>query len=178
MNLGKKVFLLLGLAAVNHAIGAQDSDDAITSAEYANYKALYPSSSLCDANEITLWRCDTSKKKYALCSSRQLSKTSGYLQYRAASSARLEFVFPAEKQAALGHFSYESFANGDAILSFRNAAYEYQLVDPLRDRSSLRVNALNPANKSVTIVCQANQTLQLNYTLRLMAESGLWPRDD
>lgn len=46
-------------------------------------------------------------------------------------------------------------------------------MDPLRDRSSIEVQAPGPSGKRTTIACGANQTLQVNYTMRLMHDFGI-----
>lgn len=147
----------------------------ITGATWREYRDYYPQSPACDMDEITLWSCETTKNVYSLCSSTAVGLTSGYIQYRALSAGKVTFVYPAEKKPPLGYFTFHSSPSGDASIEFKKNGYLYHLNDRLRGSSSILVDALNPSGKSTEIECGSNQTLQLNYTLRLMHESGIWP---
>ena len=84
------------------------------------------------------------------------------------------FVYPAVRQSPAGSFTYEAYLNGDASVEFENDGYHYSLVDPLRDKSSILV--ASPEGHTSEIKCGGNQTLQVNYTMRLMYEAGVWDR--
>jgi hypothetical protein len=147
----------------------------ITNAKWQDYKNMYGNSPLCSKDEITLWTCNTPKRIYSLCSSETFSKTSGYIQYRASKAGHLIFVFPESKKPPFGVFLFDSSANGDASLSFSNGKYTYNLYDSLRGPSSIFVTSNSPQDKETEISCDnANQTLQINYTMRLMYESEIW----
>lgn len=133
---------------------------------------MYQKSPLCNKDEITLWSCETGKRVYSLCSSHVVNRTSGYIQYRASDRGKVVFTYPTEKRQPLGLFRYFSAANGDASIEFTSNGYGYTLSDPLRDRSSIFVTA--PSGKQTEIRCGGNQTLQINYTMRLMYDSGVW----
>ncbi|WP_235041639.1 hypothetical protein [Vreelandella profundi] len=47
---------------------------------------------------------------------------------------------------------------------------------PVLNRTSIAVTGPAPAGRSSEIECDGNQKLQLNYTMRLMHDSGLWER--
>lgn len=155
---------------------AQDGtpSSAITTATWEQYKGEYPPSPLCASDEISLWSCERGKRIYSLCASRTLTRTKGYIQYRAANSGKVELVYPSEKKPPLDFFVYNSYGNGNASIDFTNNGYEYSLFDPLRGGSSITVVSPEPAKKTTEISCHSTQTLQLNYTMRLMYESGLW----
>ncbi len=99
------------------------------------------------------------------------------MQYRASNGGKLTFTFPSLKKPPLGLFKYTSFVNGDASIEFANDGYQYALVDPLRGKSSIFVTAPGSPERTTVIQCEANQTLQVNYTMRLMYDSGVWVRD-
>jgi len=150
---------------------------SITDATLAQYRDMYQQSPLCTKAEITLWSCETRKRIFSLCSSPVVTRTTGYLQYRASNGGKVTFAYPAIKTPPRGLFKYNSFGNGDASIEFTNNGYHYSLVDPLRNKSSIVVSAPGAAGKETEIACGPNQTLQVNYTMRLMYDSGLWEGD-
>lgn len=147
---------------------------SITGARWEDYRDMYDRSPLCAREEITLWTCATSKKVFSLCSSPVVNKTSGYIQYRASKNGKIVFVYPLAKSSPSGLFDYESAPSGDASISFMNAGYTYRLVDPLRSNSFISITAPEARGKETLINCDSNQTLQINYSMRLMYDSGIW----
>lgn len=135
---------------------------------------MYQQSPLCKKDEITLWSCETGKHVYSLCSSHVVTRTSGYIQYRASNHGKVVFTYPTEKKPPLGLFVYYSSGNGNASVEFTSNGYGYTLSDPLRDKSSIFVTAPAPSGKQTEIRCGGNQTLQINYTMQLMYDSGVW----
>jgi len=172
------VFLLLPSTI---SLAQQDEEinrvpgSTITEAKWSDYKDMYDSSPLCGKEEMTLWTCEANKKRYSLCSSRTVTRNSGYIQYRVSEAGHPTFFFPDSKTPPFGIFSYQSSLNGDASLSFSNGGYEYSLADPLRGKSFITVTADSPQSRSVEIPCKSGgQTLQINYTMRLMYDAGIW----
>ena len=148
--------------------------DSIREATWEAYSHEYPGSPLCAKDEITLWSCSAGKREYSLCSSRVVNRTEGYMQYRAAKAGKTVFTYPAAKRPPAGAFTYTSYANGNASVEFVNEGYHYTLADPLRSESSILVEA--PSGKTTEVTCGGNQTLQVNYTMRLMYDAGVWDR--
>lgn len=146
----------------------------ITEAKWADYAAMYEPSPLCAKDEITLWTCEGSRgMTFALCATEHVTRDAGYFQYRAAKKGRLVFLYPEAKSPPLGRFTYFSGASGDASLGFTNAGYEYSLNDPLRSGASIFVTT--PSGRTKEIACErGGGTLQVNYTMRLMYDSGVW----
>jgi hypothetical protein len=134
-------------------------------------------SPLCTRDEITLWTCENRKRVFSLCSSPTASRTTGYLQYRAATGGKVTFAYPTVKAPPLGLFKYDIFGNGDASIEFTNKGYVYNLADVLRGRSAIYIAAPGVSGKETRIACGPNQSLQRNDTMRLMSAFGLWPRD-
>lgn len=147
---------------------------SITNAKWAQYSDMYQQSPLCSKDEITLWSCETGKRVYSLCSSHTVTRTSGYMQYRASSRGKVVFTYPAERKPPLGSFVYNSLGNGNASVEFTSNGYGYTLFDPLKGGSSISVSAPAPSGKQTDINCGGNQTLQVNFTMRLMYDSGVW----
>jgi hypothetical protein len=166
--------VVLALAAA-HALSQERTPAlSITNATWAQYSNAYGQSPLCSKDEITLWSCETGKRIYSLCSSHTVTRTLGYIQYRASSRGKVVFTYPTERTPPLGSFVYNSFANGNASVEFTSNGYGYTLSDPLREGSFLGVSAPAPSGKQTEIKCGGNQTLQVNYTMRLMFDSGVW----
>lgn len=168
-------FILLTLTA--SSLGAQDRIpvSSITGAKWSEYRSYYPKSALCADDEVTLWMCEAGKSAYAFCASPVVNRTSGYFQYRAARNGRVTSTYPGTKRPPSGLFEYTAYGNGNASLEFVNGGYRYTLLDPLRGESSILVASVRPGAKDTEIACAGNQTLQLNFTLRLMVDSGVWP---
>jgi len=144
----------------------------ITNAKWEDYESMYQKGPNCSKEEVTLWDCKSGKKTYSLCSTPHVTRKSGYIQYRATKDGKKEFVFPPDKLPPAGFFKYISSLNGDAYLDFSNGGYQYSLIDPLRDTSGIEIST---QNRRSMINCEnGNQTLQLNYTMRLMYDSGIW----
>lgn len=175
----KITFLTLSLLLSTVSLAQQDAENrrpvsSITDATWEKYKDMYSSSPLCSKEEITLWSCETSSKTYSLCSSTHIDKTTGYIQYRVSRNGHTIFTFPNTKIPPVGLFSFQSYANGNASLDFSNGGYDYSLIDPLREESAIFVINKNTQRQSQVSCNGGNQTLQLNYTLRLMFDSGVW----
>ncbi|WP_369942350.1 hypothetical protein [Xanthomonas medicagonis] len=160
----------LGLATAQ----ASEPIPSITQATLKDAESEYQHSPLCAKEEITLWTCETRKRVFSLCSSKVANRTSGYIQYRASEAGKLVLQYPADKKPPTGLFTYRSFLNGNASVEFSNGDYQYSLVDPLRSGSSILVSRPGSSGKTTEIACGPNQTLQLNYTMRLMYDSGVW----
>lgn len=171
------LFLVLGLTTLTALAQAHVPVPSITDATLDQYRDMYQQSPLCTKAEITLWSCETKKRVFSLCSSPVVTRTTGYMQYRASNAGQLTFAYPAIKTPPLGLFKYNSFGNGNASIEFTNNGYHYSLDDPLRDTSSIVVSAPGGSGKDTEIACGPNQTLQGNYTMRLMYDSGVWKGD-
>lgn len=160
------LLVLSGLAAARDDGG---SSPAVAGARLADYRDEYPTSALCDTDEITLWTCQTEARTYSLCSSPRINAGAGYIQYREGDDSQVEFAFPGHKRHPAGIFELNIGANGDAGVEFQVGKRGYTLVDRLRGRSSLWVAAGPDGQRVAEVACgNANQSLQLNYTIKLM----------
>lgn len=165
---------LLALTSMSVLGEAHTPVDSITTATWEQYHTEYWPNPLCGEDELTLWSCEAGSRAYAFCSSREVTRTSGYMQYRASRHGKVEFTYPQQKKPPLGSFTYNSFGNGNASIEFSNGGYGYTLVDQLRGASSILVTPPSAQGKQIEIACGGNQTLQLNYTMRLMYDAGIW----
>ena len=179
MKNATSAFLLLAFGPTTSTVLAQAHTPvpSITSATLDKYRGEYRQSALCSKDEITLWRCETTKRVFSLCSSQVGTRTTGYLQYRVSNAGKVTFTYPRIKAPPMGLFKYESFANGDASVEFTNNGYNYGLIDPLQGNSFILVSMPGSSEKTTEIACGANQTLQVNYTMRLMYDFGVWSGD-
>ncbi|AMX04301.1 hypothetical protein A3224_15610 [Microbulbifer thermotolerans] len=155
----------------------QTPASSITNATWKQYRDEYMPSPLCAKDEIALWSCMEHQRVFSLCSSRVVTRTSGYMQYRASDEGKLTFMFPSVKRPPKGVFKYTSFMNGDASVEFVNNGYQYALFDSFRAGSSIFVTAPGSPQAPTEIQCESSQTLQVNYTMRLMYDSGVWTQD-
>ncbi len=127
----------------------------------------------CGPLETSLWSCSSKHKVYELCASRDLGKSTGYLQYRAGRIGKVELTYPPGLIHPRGVFKLHLYAR-NAGLTFRNERYEYQLFDALIGTSELRVFEVD--GKLVrSISCEeSNETFTNTQTINLFKEVGLY----
>ena len=84
---------------------------------------------LCSADEDTLFSCGPGhKRQISVCSSKKLSPSSGYIQYRAAKDGTVEFQFPEKNVRPSKVFTFKMVPWGqgeDNFLRFHNGKYAY-----------------------------------------------------
>ena len=94
---------------------------------------------LCSADEQVVFGCALgNKKQVSVCASPQMTATTGYLQYRYGTPAKVELAFPAERKPPKGLFFFANtgFSGGGASeLHFRIGEYDYFVYD-----STVRTN--------------------------------------
>ena len=121
--------------------------------------------SLCKTSERTVWSCDSKSKSFSLCSSTDLSATTGYLQYRSGTQSKIEFEYPATKKHPKGLFLYGLLARG-AALSFKNGQYTYEVVEPLIGEAHIDVLRRDESLSTITCI-STTATLSDNSTIAL-----------
>lgn len=69
---------------------------------------------LCKKTEINYFSCKAGAQIISLCASRDLSSTSGYMQFRYGRKGNIEQIFPKEKKHPKGLFSntHENYTDG------------------------------------------------------------------
>lgn len=90
---------------------------------------------LCQPDEQLIFGCEIEHKLLSVCASADVSKTSGYVQYRFGKPGKIELTYPATKVAPQGKFFLASagFSGGGAnIIRFNNSGYEYLVFDRMR----------------------------------------------
>ena len=116
-----------------------------------------PTPSHCSASEAVLFSCRIkgSAKILSLCGSRQLSKDTGYLQYRFGPPKAVELAFPKERENSLSQFLYLHYFRyqvDQTSVSFRNSGYTYSIHDdyvgdikPSETRRGVSIGKTSPA---------------------------------
>lgn len=128
--------------------------------------------SLCTREELTEWSCSAKGKIYSICSSKDLSATAGYMQYRAGKLSKTEFTFPEQLKHPKDIFRLNLLARG-ASFSFSNGAYEYNIYEPLGGPTLIDVSKGD--NPLASITCSsATDTLTLTTTMNRFRLFGIY----
>lgn len=127
---------------------------------------------LCATSENTVWSCQTAKKTYSLCASKDLAKTKGYLQYRAGTEKKIEFKFPTALIRPQGQFESSDSSTGNVFLEFSTGGYTYTIAEDKYGDAAIYVTK---ASKTVaTIFCSdSTGTLGNNSTQDLFKSAGI-----
>jgi hypothetical protein len=94
---------------------------------------------LCSADEEIIFSCETKRKTFEICASRNLIATAGYMQYRAGSNGKMQFVYPSQRVPPAGKFRFSLLARG-AQLSFQNGEFTYEITEPLIGKTEIWVS--------------------------------------
>lgn len=127
--------------------------------------------SLCTMTENTVWSGTAHAKIYSVCASKNLTPTTGYLQYRAGKPGKVEFKYPAALIAPRGHFVFLELAHG-AQLTFKHGAYDYTISEPLAGQSEIDVSKGTRALATI-VMQQSTQSLTENITINLFQAAGI-----
>lgn len=127
--------------------------------------------SLCTQAENTVWSGTAHAKIYSVCASKNLTSTTGYLQYRAGKPGKVEFKYPATLVAPRGHFVFLELAHG-AQLTFKHGAYDYTITDPLAGQSEIDVSKGTRALANI-VMQQSTLSLTENTTINLFQAAGI-----
>jgi hypothetical protein len=126
--------------------------------------APQPADSLCEKSEKTIFSCAIKKpaKIVSLCSSSNVSKVQGYIQYRFGLPGKIELEFPktlAGTQAAFKYSHYFRAQVDETEISFTSEGYQYAIFDdyygdenPAIHQQGVRVTA--PDSKETTLSCR------------------------
>ena len=118
---------------------------------------------LCEKGEKIVISCAIRKpaKIVSLCSSPNLSKEQGYVQYRFGLPGKVELEFPKTRSETHGQFRYYHYFRAQVDqteISFTSEGYQYAIVDdyngeqkPASHEQGIRVTA--PNGKETTLSC-------------------------
>ena len=125
----------------------------------------YQPSSLCARNEQIIFNCtlQRSTKIVSLCGSKDLTKESGYLQYRFGLPGKVDLEFPKTRTRTQEQFTYSHYFRYQVDLTeinFTSEGYQYQIFDNYngeekRKISEAGVRVTAPGKpKDVSLVCR------------------------
>ena len=127
---------------------------------------------LCSPNEDVVFSCSAKRKTYEICASKDLSATSGYMQYRAGSNGKVEFRYPDKRVAPAGRFKLSLLPRG-AQLTFRNGKFTYEIVEPLIGQTRIWVSRGDRAIQATE--CQnSTESLTLTATQNRFKSLGIY----
>ncbi|HEY6805964.1 MAG TPA: hypothetical protein VI306_20455 [Pyrinomonadaceae bacterium] len=131
------------------------------------------SASLCTKNEKVVFSCalKSSTKIVSLCSSPQLTKTEGYLQYRFGVPGQVELEYPKDRARTEQSFHYNHYFRAQVDLteiSFTNNSYTYTVFNnfngeekPAISEDGLTVTRPN-SEKDITYQCRGRAKMDFS----------------
>jgi hypothetical protein len=127
--------------------------------------------SLCENTEQVVFSCAIKKpaRIVSLCSSKELTKDRGYLQYRFGLPGKIELEFPKQREQTQTAFKYSHYFRAQfdqTEISFTQDGYEYAIFDdyngeekPARHDQGVRITPPNNG-KEVTLACRGKARAQ------------------
>ena len=127
--------------------------------------------SLCESTEKIVFSCTINKpaKIVSLCSSNELTKERGYLQYRFGLPGKIELEFPKQREQTQAAFKYSHYFRAQfdqTEISFSQEGYEYAIFDdyngeqkPVQHDQGVRITPPNNG-KEVTLSCRGKARAQ------------------
>ncbi len=121
--------------------------------------------SLCNTDEKIIFSCTIKEnaKIVSLCSSRELTKDRGYIQYRFGRPEKIELEFPKSREKSQQAFKYSHYFRAQVDLteiSFTSDNYQYSIFDdyngeerPARSAQGVKVTPPNNG-REVTLSCR------------------------
>lgn len=135
---------------------------AVTAASGPNTFPLQ-GGSLCESTEKIVFSCTAGKtsKIVSLCSSKELTKDRGYMQYRFGLPGRIELEFPKQREHTQSAFKYSHYFRAQfdqTEISFTTNEYEYAIFDdyngeqkPAQHEQGIKIRP--PIGSEVTLTC-------------------------
>jgi len=128
--------------------------------------------SLCESNEKIVFSCTVTgktAKNVSLCSSKELTKDKGYLQYRFGLPGKVELEYPKQREQTQSAFKYSHYFRAQfdqTEISFTSDGYEYAIFDdyngeqkPAQHDQGIRITPPNNG-KEVTLNCRGRAKAQ------------------
>lgn len=126
--------------------------------------------SLCESTEKIVFSCTVGKtaKLVSLCSSKELTRDRGYLQYRFGVPGKIELEFPNQREQSQSAFKYSHYFRAQVDqteISFSTNDYEYAIFDdyngeqkPAQHDQGVKIRP--PIGSEVTLSCRAKAKAQ------------------
>ena len=136
--------------------------------------------SLCEKDETIVFSCPIRKpaKIVSLCSSKELTKERGYLQYRFGLPGKIELEFPKQRQQTQAAFKYSHYFRAQFDLteiSFSQDGHQYAIFDdyngeekPARHEQGIKITP--PNGKEVTLTCRGKAKAQYDDLAEAFSE--------
>jgi hypothetical protein len=144
---------------------------ALTSGAAVSSMAELQAGTLCENTEQVVFSCTIKKpaKIVSLCSSKELTKDRGYLQYRFGLPGKIELEFPRQREQTQTAFKYSHYFRAQfdqTEISFTQDGYEYAIFNdyngeekPARHDQGIRITAPNNG-KETTLNCRGKARAQ------------------
>ena len=126
--------------------------------------------SLCEKDEKIVFSCSFRKpaKMVSLCSSKELTKERGYLQYRFGLPGKIELEFPKQREQTQNEFKYSHYFRAQVDLteiSFAQDGHQYAIFDDYNGeekaaRHEQGIKITPPNGKEVTLTCRGKAKAQ------------------
>jgi len=136
--------------------------------------------SLCEKDEKIVFSCPIRKpaKIVSLCSSKDLTKERGYLQYRFGLPGKIELEFPKQREQTQTAFKYSHYFRAQFDLteiSFSQDGHEYAIFDdyngeqkPVRHEQGIKITP--PNGKEVSLTCSGKAKAQYDDLAEVFPE--------
>ena len=136
--------------------------------------------SLCEKDEKIVFSCSIRRpaKIVSLCSSKDLTKERGYLQYRFGLPGKIELEFPKQREQTQIAFKYSHYFRAQFDLteiSFSQDGHEYAIFDdyngeqkPVRHEQGIKITP--PNGKEVTLTCSGKAKAQYDDLAEVFPE--------
>ena len=139
------------------------------------------SGTLCESAEKVVFNCTVGKaaKLVSLCSSKDLTKDHGYLQYRFGLPGKIELEFPKGREQTQSAFKYSHYFRAQfdqTEISFTSDGFEYSIFDeyngeqkPAQHDQGIRITSPNNG-KETTLSCRGKAKAQYGDLADLFPE--------
>jgi hypothetical protein len=124
--------------------------------------------SLCERDEKIVFSCTITKpsKIVSLCSSKELTKDTGYMRYRFGLPGKIELEYPKEQKLARDAFKYTHYFRYQVdytTISFTLSGHKYMVWDDYNGEEKHNAEGLTvtpPGGKEVTMKCRGRAKAQ------------------
>jgi hypothetical protein len=142
--------------------------------------AQLQSGSLCESTEKIVFSCTVGKasKMVSLCSSKELTKSAGYLQYRFGLPGKIELEFPRQREQTQSAFKYSHYFRAQfdqTEISFTTNEYEYAIFDdyngeqkPAQRDQGIKIRP--PMGSEITLSCRGKAKAQYEDLAEVLPE--------
>ena len=148
----------------------------------SSFSQPFKPATLCEKNEKVIFSCGMKKsaKILSLCSSKELDKQKGYVQYRFGLPGKIELEYPADRKSTQSAFSYSRYTRPLVTylaLRFGTNGFKYSIhqddVEDIKPPSfSSYINITPPGKDATELMCRQPTTGSL------MRLEDIVPNDD